>query len=225
MVEFLTGPMLWLSLAVFVAGMVWRVIWYIKGLSWQLDRVAYGHFKDIGRAWAIKSIVYWLIPFRTKSWQANPVFTSLFFLFHFGLVLVPLFLFAHVMILKQAIGISWPTFPAGLSDALTILAIIGGLGILLRRFALPEVRIITTGQDLALLGLTLTVLVSGFVSAHQAGDGNGWMILHVIAGEVTLLIAPFTKLSHIVLFFCSRAQIGMDFGIKRGGMKGRGIVW
>ena len=32
-----------------------------------------------------------------------------------------------------------------------------------------------------------------------------------------LILAPFTKLSHIVLYFMSRGQLGMDFAIKRGG--------
>jgi hypothetical protein len=40
-----------------------------------------------------------------------------------------------------------------------------------------------------------------------------------------LAAIPFTKLSHFVLFFLSRAQIGMDFGIKRGGTKGKGLAW
>jgi len=40
-----------------------------------------------------------------------------------------------------------------------------------------------------------------------------------------LIAIPFTKLSHIVLFFASRAQIGMDYGIKRGGMKGKSMAW
>jgi hypothetical protein len=29
----------------------------------------------------------------------------------------------------------------------------------------------------------------------------------------------------VLLFFLSRAQLGMDFGIKRGGMKGKGMAW
>jgi hypothetical protein len=32
-------------------------------------------------------------------------------------------------------------------------------------------------------------------------------------------------LSHVVLFFMSRGQLGMDYGIKRGGMKGKGLAW
>ncbi|MEJ2661725.1 MAG: hypothetical protein P8Z73_13520 [Desulfobacteraceae bacterium] len=40
-----------------------------------------------------------------------------------------------------------------------------------------------------------------------------------------LVAIPFTKLSHFLLFFLSRAQLGMDFGIKRGGMKSKGMPW
>ena len=44
-------------------------------------------------------------------------------------------------------------------------------------------------------------------------------IFVMLCGVIVLLTAPFTKLSHIALFFCTRIQLGMDFGIKRGGMK------
>lgn len=33
MYAFLTGPMLWLSLLIFVIGLAWRVVRYIKGLD------------------------------------------------------------------------------------------------------------------------------------------------------------------------------------------------
>jgi hypothetical protein len=39
-----------------------------------------------------------------------------------------------------------------------------------------------------------------------------------------LIAIPFTKLFHVVGFFLSRAQIGMDFGIKRD-FKGKGFAW
>ena len=42
---------------------------------------------------------------------------------------------------------------------------------------------------------------------------------------LVLVAIPFTKLSHFLLFFLTRAQIGMDFGIKRGGMKGKTMPW
>jgi nitrate reductase gamma subunit len=225
MYAFLTGPMLWLSFAICLVGCVYRVVNYVKGLSWQLDRVPYGSYRALAVRGAMKSIVRWLTPYGSRSWRLNPLFAAAFFLFHVGLVLVPLFLFGHVLIVSERFGLSWPTLPAGLADALTILAMAGGAFIVLRRFGLPEVRILTTGHDLFILGLSLAVLVTGFVAAHQSGGESGWLLAHVLCGEATLIAIPFTKLSHVVLFFCSRAQIGVDFGVKRGGQRGRGIVW
>ena len=57
------------------------------------------------------------------------------------------------------------------------------------------------------------------ITAHNPVHYSFWINLHILCGVTVLLLAPFTKLAHIVLFFCTRIQIGMDFGIKRGGMK------
>ena len=225
MYAFLTGPMLWLSFAVFVIGCTVRVVKYIKGLSWQLDRVPYGFYRDLAVAGALKSIFHWLTPYGSRSWRVKPVYAAAFFLLHIGLVLLPLFLYAHVLVVEERFGLTWPALPAGLADILTILAIAAGVFIALRRFALPEVRIITTAHDLWIMAVSLAPLVTGFVAAHQGGESNAWLLAHIVTGEVWLLAIPFTKLSHVVLFFCSRAQIGVDFGVKRGGQRGRGIVW
>lgn len=225
MYAFLTGPMLWLSFAVFVIGCTVRVVKYIKGLSWQLDRVPYGFYRDLAVKGALKSIFHWLTPYGSRSWRVKPVYAAAFFLLHIGLVLLPLFLYAHVLVVEERFGLTWPTLPAGLADILTILAIAAGVFIALRRFALPEVRIITTAHDLWIMAVSLAPLVTGFVAAHQGGESNAWLLAHIVTGEVWLLAIPFTKLSHVVLFFCSRVQIGVDFGVKRGGQHGRGIVW
>lgn len=225
MYDFLTGPMLWLSLAVFFGGLAARVVWYVKGLRWNLDRVPYGHLTSTGWLWALKSVIFWLIPFGSRSWRTKPGFAALFFLLHFGLVLVPLFYTGHTMFLKQWLGVSWPAMPAGLADALTILAICAGVLMLLRRYALPEIRIITGPQDLAVMALSLAPLVTGYVAAHQPENYAFWINAHILTGEILLLAAPFTKLAHVALFFCSRMQLGLDYGTKRGGQKGRGLAW
>jgi nitrate reductase gamma subunit len=95
----------------------------------------------------------------------------------------------------------------------------------MRRIALPEVRILTTAYDYLLLAITIAPFLTGFIAAHTVANYNAWLIAHVLTGELMLVAIPFTKLSHFVLFFMSRAQIGMDYGIKRGGMKGRGLSW
>jgi nitrate reductase gamma subunit len=97
--------------------------------------------------------------------------------------------------------------------------------ILLRRIALPQVRILTKPYDLLVLVIAIAPFFTGFLAHQQVGNYNFWLIAHILSGEVFLIAIPFTKLSHFLLFFLSRAQIGMDFGIKRGGMKGRSMPW
>ena len=58
MYEFLTGPMFILSLCVFFVGLLARAIWYVRGLHWQLDRVAYGMYPGPGMKGAARSIGY-----------------------------------------------------------------------------------------------------------------------------------------------------------------------
>jgi nitrate reductase gamma subunit len=225
MYEFLTGPMLILSLCVFFVGLAARAIWYARGLNWQLDRVAYGTYPGPGLKGAVRSVGSWLLPFGTYGWRAQPFMTVAFFLLHLGAVLVPLFLLGHTLILQAAIGVILPSLPGTLADILSWAALVGLAMLSLRRIALPEVRILTSGQDYLILALSAAPFVTGLLARHHVGDYSLVLVLHILCGELLLILAPFTKLAHIVLFFMSRAQIGMDYGIKRGGINGKGMAW
>lgn len=225
MYEFLTGPMLWVTFSVLIVGCIAKVVMYFRGLSWQLDRVAYTKHRALGIKWALKSIFYWLVPFGSRSWREKPGMTILFFTFHVGIVFVPLFLSAHAVVLKEHWGIGWPAMPTTLADGLSIAMLVAGILLIVRRIALPEVRIITDAKDYAILAITMAPFVTGLACRLHLPGYDTWLLAHVLSGHLMLLAIPFTKLSHMVLFFCSRAQLGMDFGIKRGGERGRGIVW
>ena len=194
-----------------------------EGWTGRLDRVAYTEHAVYGFRGAVRSIVYWLIPFGTHSWRFYKGMTVLVFAFHIGLLFTPIFLRAHNIILKERWGFSLWSLPEGVADILTIVVIVAGVFLLLRRIAFPEVRIITTAYDYLLLAIAVAPFVTGFMAYHQDPDYHFWLIAHILCGEIMLVAIPFTKLSHFVLFFLSRAQIGMDFGIKRGGMKSKGI--
>jgi nitrate reductase gamma subunit len=219
MYEILTGPLLWLAFAVFFFGLGARVVLYFRGLDWRLDRVAYKPHLNYGLKGAARSVYRWILPFGSHGWRAKPIFTIMFFAFHIGLIIVPLFLEGHAVMIKSGTGIDWPAMPQILADVLAIAAFIGGLGIALRRLLLPEVRILTDIKDILLLALTLTLLWSGIMASYHTANYSFWINLHILCGVIVLFAAPFTKLAHIALFFCTRIQIGMDFGIKRGGMK------
>ena len=225
MYQFVTGPLLWLSFAIFFVGCIVRIICYVKGLNWQADRVAYTAHFSFGIKGAIRSIVFWLLPFATRSWRNNPFFTVLFFVFHIGLILTPVFLLAHNIILKERWGFNLWALPESVADALTIAVIVAAIFLILRRIALAEVRILTSAYDYLVLAIAIAPFVTGFIAHHLISDYEFWTILHVLCGEIMLIAIPFSKLSHFVLFFMSRGQLGMDYGIKRGGMKSKGLAW
>lgn len=225
MYEFITGPLLWLSFGAFIVGVIVRMVLYIKGLDWQMDRVTYTVNVSHGIKGALRSVFFWLFPFGTRSWRQKPGMTILFFVFHIGLVITPIFLQAHNIILKERWGFSLWTLPEPIADVMTVAVIAAGLFLVLRRIAFAEVRILTTAYDYLLLAIAVAPFVTGLLARLQVSGYSSWMVAHIICGEIMLIAIPFTKLSHVVLFFLSRAQIGMDYGIKRGGMKGKGLAW
>lgn len=225
MYEFVTGPLAWIAFTIFFVGLFWRFIWYVRGLDWQLDRVAYGQNTGHGIRGALRSIVRWLIPYGTHSWRFYSFFTVLVFVFHIGLLITPVFLQGHNVLLQERWGFHLPSLPEGVSDAMTVTVMAAAFFIVLRRISLPEVRILTSFYDIVLILIAVAPFFTGFMAYHQIGNYEAWLIAHILCGEIMLVAIPLTKLSHFLLFFLSRAQLGMDFGIKRGGMKSRGMPW
>ncbi|MHC4639934.1 MAG: sulfate respiration complex protein HmcE [Planctomycetota bacterium] len=214
MYEFVTGPLAWLAFGLFVVGIIVRVVRYVRGLD-----------VKFGVKGALRSIFYWLLPYGTRSWRKNPGFTFLVFLLHIGLLFTPIFLQGHNVLLKERWGISLWTIPESAADLLTIAVIFAAVFLALRRIALTEVRIITNAYDYLVLLIAVAPFITGIIAHYQVANYQFWLIVHILCGEIMLVAIPFTKLSHFILFFASRAQLGMDYGIKRGGMKGKGLAW
>ncbi len=223
--DLLTGVCFWIALGVCLIGMLARFIMYFRGLSWQLDRVAYKAHLGAGFKGAWRSIYKWLIPFGTYGWRTQPFMALAFFGFHLGAVLVPLFLLGHNLFLKEKLGFSFFTLNTNVADVLTWITVASAAFLVLRRLVLPEVRIMTTLYDYLILLISIAPFVTGLFARYQVGDYSFWLNMHIFCGELLLIAIPFTKLSHVFLFFASRAQLGMDFGIKRGGMKGTKMAW
>ena len=225
MYDFVTGPLAWLAFSVFFVGVITRVVLYIRGLDWKLDRVTYTVNVSYGIKGALRSIFQWLFPFGTHSWRFYPFMTILVFAFHIGLLLTPVFLIAHNVMMWERWGIRLWTLPEPVADFMTLTVMVCAVFLVLRRIALAEVRILTTAYDYLVLSIAVAPFFTGYMAHLQVADYRLWLILHILSGELMLMAIPFTKLSHFIGFFFSRAQIGMDFGIKRGGMKNKGLTW
>jgi nitrate reductase gamma subunit len=225
MYEFVSGPLAWLAFTVFFVGIVVRLVMYVRGLDWKLDRVTYSVNTAYGVRGAVRSILFWLTPFGSHGWRANPMFTVFVFVMHIGLIATPIFLLGHNLLLQERWGVSGWSMPELLADAMTIAVLISIAMLALRRIALPEVRIVTSAYDYLMLAIAAAPFVTGLVARYAYAHSEPWLIVHILSGELFLVAIPLTKLSHFVLFFATRAQLGMDYGIKRGGMKSAGINW
>ena len=212
MFAFLTGPALWAAFIIFFGGMIIRVVRLFR-LSRKKDHVLYNHasFK-----WGLKSILYWLLPWGSASMRQQPIFTFMVFVFHITLLAVPLFLNAHNILWDETWGIRLWSLPDAAADAMTVILLLSMIFLVTRRLVRSEVRILTESRDYLLLGLTALPFLTGFLAYHQVGAYETLMILHVIAGEILLVLIPFTKLGHMVLFFFTRAFIGFEMGGRRG---------
>jgi nitrate reductase gamma subunit len=210
--SFLTGPALWLTFIVSGIGMIVRIA-YLYGLSLGKDRVFYNHQSF---EWGAKSIAFWLIPWGSVALRLQPVFSFMVFAFHVTLLAVPIFLSAHNMLWDEAFNLSLWSMPDTWSDALTVVMMISGAFLLIRRIVRPEVRILTEARDYILLFMTILPFATGFMAYHHIGAYKTMLILHILSGEILLILLPFTKLAHVVLFFFTRAFIGFEMGGRRG---------
>jgi nitrate reductase gamma subunit len=211
MYEFVRGPLLWVAFIVFIGGMIYRVASLIS-LSKKKDKVVYDHFNT---GWALKSIFHWLLPLNRTVAQ-YPVYSILTYLFHILLLGVPIFLLAHNILWYESWKISWWSLPEDVADYLSLLMLALILFLMIRRMVVPYAKIVTTAYDYVLLLVVALPFLTGYLAYHQWIDYQLMLILHILSGELMLILIPFTKLSHMILFFLSRAHIGSEFGQRRG---------
>jgi nitrate reductase gamma subunit len=212
MINFLTGPAVWAAFIIFWGGLILRIA-HLWRLSRKKDRVVYNHASF---AWGFKSILYWMVPWGSASMRLQPAFTFMVFTFHITLLAVPLFLYAHNILWDEAFGISLWSLPDLWADVMSIILLVSIIFLIIRRIVRSEVRILTGAWDYILLALTALPFLTGFLAYHQIGPYEPMMIAHVITGEILLILIPFTKLGHMILFFFTRAFIGFEMGARRG---------
>ena len=212
MYTFLAGPALWATFVIFFGGLIFRIA-HLYHLSRKKDKVVYNHSN---LNWGLKSILHWLLPWGSASMRQQPVFTLMVFLFHIPLLAVPLFLDAHNILWDESWGISLWSLPDVLSDVMTVILLTSIIFLVIRRIVRSEVRILTESWDYVLLALTALPFLTGFLAYHQVGPYELLMIMHLLTAEIILILIPFTKLAHMVLFFFTRAFIGFEMGGRRG---------
>jgi len=210
MYELVRGPLVWLAFIVFIGGCLYQLI--SMHLLAKKEKSVY---PTMNAKYGFRSIVHWATPFGSKNMRMHPVVTVVSFIFHFCLLITPLFVMGHAVLWQDSWGVSWWSLSAYLADVMTVLVIVCGLLLFLRRIASPEVRNVSTYKDYLLLLMVIAPFATGFVAHQQWIDPKVMVILHIIAGALWLIAIPFTWLSHMLWFVFSRAFMGSEFGSVR----------
>jgi len=210
------GPLFRMCFLIMVLGLGRLVVLTGVGIfrAWERAADQTLPWKDI-----VIATLKWLFPFKQLNNRLWYSITSV--LFHAGLILTPLFLGAHIMLWKRGIGLGWPGLTQGLADGFTLLTILTGLGLILGRAAHPFSRQISRFQDFALPPLLLVPFISGFLAMHPALNPlpyNLAMLIHVLSGDLILVLIPFTKMAHCALLPASQliAEVGWHFPADQG---------
>lgn len=166
-------------------------------------------------AGAIQSLFNVLRPWSMESTRKNMYFYAEFMIFHIAVALT--------------IGSTFfiPLVPKLMGPGITVvimifmgLAFLIGLRRIYRRLTVPEIKIITTIDDMFAICLMTAFFAVGFITMWHWLQGRaetGWMWIFFLMTTFFLLYVPFSKISHYVLYPFGRINYGLIFG-------GRGIL-
>lgn len=210
MYEIVRGPLLWLSVIVFVGGSIYRFVWMLVMSKKEKSVYPYMDLK-----YSLRSLMHWIVPFANRNTRMRPLFTIISYTFHICLLVTPIFLLAHNILLQESWGFQLWTLPEPLADLMTIIVILCCIYFLIRRFVSPIVRYVTSTSDFVFVLLVLAPFLTGFLAYHQVLHYQGLLIAHILFGEIMLISIPFTRLSHMIYFAFTRAYMGSEFGAVR----------
>lgn len=214
------GPVMRFTLALLVLGLLRLAIITVWDMIIAIRRA--GNRQISYRQIFIETLT-WLLPI-TRIHRARRIYSYASFGFHLGILVGGFFLSNHINIIKTHFYLSWSALYKPVLDVLTLVTVVGGLSLLAHRIYHPSSRAMSKPADYLLLIIILNIALSGF-TAGQAWNPipyNNLMLFHTLNGIILLLVIPFTKITHCVLFPLIR--LGSEIGWRLVPQAGEKVV-
>lgn len=214
-IEFGRGPLFRLCFSMMLLGLARIVILTIIGMIEALKR---NEDKIVPWRELIGKTISWLFPL-TRLLRKRPVYSLVSFMFHVGLILVPLFLAAHVLLWEKSFGFAWFEIPQSIADYLTLIVIVGGLTLFLMRVLYHPARAISRKQDYIWPLLLVVPFVTGYVCVNGSISSVTYqwlMLIHVLSANLIMIMIPFTKIAHCMLIPFSQLVTGIGWKFPKG---------
>ena len=213
LIELAAGPLLRLSLLVMALGLARLLALQVLELA-----LAWNRAGDPVVRWSLvlRRNLAWTLPTRILRQRHRVLYSASSVIFHAGVIIVPIFLLGHVALWERGLGLSWPALSPRAADVLSLVTVAALVWLLIARVSVPASRSLSRTQDWLLPILFLLVFLTGLATAHAAWSPIGARtayLLHMLSGEALLVLVPFSKLQHMVLFWTSQTstELGWRF--------------
>ena len=220
LLEFARGPGLAISVAVFVAGLAWRLFQIFRRPArkdFSLPRTR--------SPWTggLRAIFAKMLPPRGVRMRGGQMLNA--YGYHLALAIVAFAFAPHIAFVARYAGFGWPPLPDPVTYLATAVAILGLIVALMYRLTDGVQRLLSTFDDYFSWFVTLLPLLTGMmlierpyypapVVAPALPTTPTLLAIHLLSLELLLVWLPFGKLSHAALVFVSRWRTGADFARK-----------
>ncbi len=201
-IDFAMGPLFAVTFLFMVLGLGMHVVLQLDTLF----RRKGNRLKFMPWNKMLKDSFEWAFPLKHLI-SGNVIFSNASFLFHIGVIVLPIFLADHIVLWERFFGIDLPSISPLWADILTLLTLAMLMILLLNRIFVAKVRVISRSTDYWMLIIIMAPFLTGFMAAHPAFNPLRWenmFLLHLLSAEILFVVIPFSKLSHIVLIFFDR---------------------
>lgn len=213
LLEFARGPALWASLAVLLAGSLWRVVAILR----------LGSTPDLSEprstrllAGAMRGIFARMLPrsefrLRTKLGFWNG------YVYHLGLAVIVFGYLPHIRFIERLTGFGWPALPEPVFFVCVGITFVSLFIALMERLADPVRRLLSGFDDYFSWCVVFLPLVTGMIAINQSYASGAAppppldplpLALHLLSVELLFVWLPFGKLAHAFLVFGSRGVTG-----------------
>ena len=202
LLQFARGPALWASLAVLVAGSLWRIAGIFR----------LGSTPDLSEprstrllAGAMRGIFARMLPRREFQYRDKlGVWNG--YVYHLGLAVIVFGYVPHIQFVERLTGLAWPPLPGPvvyLSVGLTFVSLFIAL---MERLTDPVRRLLSGFDDYFSWFVVVLPLATGMIAIQQSDPLP--LAIHLLSVELLFLWLPFGKLAHAFLVFASRGVTG-----------------
>lgn len=211
--EFLSwvrGPAFEIATVVFIVGVLVRIL----GILILGRKTDLAEPRGSATAGGSRTLFSQFIPY-AGTFRRSPFTVVSGYLFHIGLFITIFLYTPHILLFESLLGISWPSLPTTVVDAITVITIITLFAVLIHRLKHSVLRFLSRFHDYLMWLVTILPLITGYLAFHRIGGTPSVLLaIHILSVELLMVLFPFTKLMHAFTLFMARWYNGAMAGIR-----------